>query len=52
MVQFNDSRDDPHLMTYVRMTAVSWACHIDYEDCVKNSVQLYRSWMQDPDNLE
>ncbi|XP_069952146.1 aminopeptidase N [Cherax quadricarinatus] len=49
-VGFEDNPNDPHLETYKRVLALSNACHLDYEDCVQNSVSLFQQWMQNPSN--
>ncbi|XP_064106708.1 aminopeptidase N-like [Macrobrachium nipponense] len=49
-VGFDDDLDDPHLEQFKRVSAVSWVCKLGYEDCVTNSVNLYKAWMQNPTN--
>ncbi|XP_069952147.1 aminopeptidase N [Cherax quadricarinatus] len=49
-VGFEDNPSDPHLEKYKRVLALSNACHLDYQDCVQNSVSLFQKWMQNPNN--
>ncbi|KAK7083143.1 hypothetical protein SK128_001738 [Halocaridina rubra] len=49
-VGFEDNLNDPHLDQLTRVTAVTWACKLDYSDCVSKSVALYTSWMANPSN--
>ncbi|XP_018019816.1 aminopeptidase N [Hyalella azteca] len=47
-VGFDDNPDDPQLEQIKRVLAVDWACHLEYEDCVSRSVDLYNQWMASP----
>lgn len=49
-VGFADNVNDPHLSQYKRVRALRWACDLDYEDCIQNSVSLFNQWMQNPAN--
>ncbi|XP_042234819.1 aminopeptidase N-like [Homarus americanus] len=49
-VGFEDNVNDPHLDQFKRVRAVSWACKLNYKDCVDNAVSLFRQWMQNPVN--
>ncbi|KAK8734043.1 hypothetical protein OTU49_017450, partial [Cherax quadricarinatus] len=47
-VGFQNSINDPHLEQFKRVMALAWACNLEYQDCVNNSVSLYQKWMQNP----
>ncbi|KAA0203273.1 hypothetical protein HAZT_HAZT008388 [Hyalella azteca] len=47
-VGFVDDVNDPQLEQKKRVLAVDWACHLEYEDCVTRSVELYNQWMSSP----
>ncbi|XP_064115925.1 aminopeptidase N-like [Macrobrachium nipponense] len=49
-VGFEDSHDDPLLSQYKRQQALSWACMLEYQDCLNKSVELYHTWMAHPEN--
>ncbi|XP_071539736.1 aminopeptidase N-like isoform X8 [Panulirus ornatus] len=49
-VGFEDNLNDPLLEQYKRVEALSWACNLDYQDCVHNSVSLFQQWMDNPAN--
>ncbi|XP_068228252.1 aminopeptidase N-like [Palaemon carinicauda] len=49
-VGFDDDLSDPHLDQFKRVSAVTWVCGLGYDDCVANSVSLYKAWMQNPTN--
>ncbi|KAF2365595.1 Peptidase M1 membrane alanine aminopeptidase N-terminal [Trinorchestia longiramus] len=47
-VGFDDNADDPQLEQKKRVLAVDWACHLEYDDCVTNAVDLFDQWMATP----
>ncbi|XP_042228344.1 aminopeptidase N-like [Homarus americanus] len=49
-VGFADNWQDPHLQQYKRVLALSWACKLQHQDCVDNSVSLFHQWMLNPAN--
>ncbi|KAL0271356.1 UNVERIFIED_CONTAM: hypothetical protein PYX00_008471 [Menopon gallinae] len=51
-IGFRDDMKDPQLVIYKRIYILSWACALGHEDCVKNSVKLFKDWMlsKDPDS--
>ncbi|XP_069952144.1 aminopeptidase N isoform X2 [Cherax quadricarinatus] len=49
-VGFQDNINDPHLEQLKRVKALTWACNLEYQDCVNNSVSLYQKWMENPSN--
>lgn len=49
-VGFMDNLSDPHLDQFKRVKALRWACRLQLQDCVDNSVKLFNQWMQNPSN--
>lgn len=47
-VGFQDSTTDPHLDQYKRVKVLKWACRLDHQDCVAQSVNLFKQWMMNP----
>jgi len=49
-VGFNENASDPHLVTFARGDALTWACRLGNTDCIQNSKTYYAAWMNDPNN--
>lgn len=47
-VGFQDSPTDPHLDQRKRVKVLQWACKLGHEDCVTQSVNLFKQWMMNP----
>ena len=50
-VGFQDNLADDHLDQYKRVRAVAWACDLKYQDCIDNSLKLFKEWMANPTNF-
>lgn len=51
-VTSDQDNDDP-LLAYKRIDITTFACRMGYEDCVDESLSLFKDWMDtaDPDNF-
>ena len=49
-IGFQDSVADPHLDQFKRVKMLKWACKLGHEDCVSQSVSLFKQWMMNPQN--
>ncbi|KAF2365596.1 Peptidase M1 membrane alanine aminopeptidase N-terminal [Trinorchestia longiramus] len=47
-VGFEDNPNNSHDVQKKRVIAVTWACALEYEDCVSNATALYANWMANP----
>ncbi|XP_063887402.1 aminopeptidase N-like [Scylla paramamosain] len=47
-VGFQDSPTDPHIDQSKRVKMLKWACKLGHEDCVTQSVSLFKQWMMNP----
>ena len=48
-VTFFQRPDDDLQTQRLRPEAVKWACHWEHDDCVNNSLILFKQWMTTPD---
>lgn len=46
-VGFEILEDDEHLTKLIRVTALTWACNFNHEQCLASASSLFRSWMDD-----
>lgn len=46
----NQPGDDLHTQL-LREEVVRWACRLDHEACIRNSIRLFQQWIEDPDNF-
>ena len=51
-VKFNESSSDAHLLTFLRSSALDWACRLGNADCIQNSRNYFTAWMNNPTNDE
>ncbi|KAG0718922.1 Aminopeptidase Ey [Chionoecetes opilio] len=47
-VGFQDSPTDPHLQQFKRVKMLKWSCKLGHQDCVQQSVSLFKQWRMNP----
>ncbi|KAG0728778.1 Endoplasmic reticulum aminopeptidase 1 [Chionoecetes opilio] len=47
-VGFQDSLTDPHLQQFKRVKMLKWTCMLGHQDCVQQSVSLFKQWRMNP----
>lgn len=50
VVGFQESPTDSHLDQYKRVKMLQWACKLGHQDCVTQSITLFKLWMMNPKN--
>lgn len=45
---FVEKSSDDQLLIYKRVEAVSYACKLGYEDCIRNAVNQFQNWKFTP----
>lgn len=43
-LEFEEKEDDTQVTLLHRVSVVTWACRLGLEDCVKNSIDLFRKY--------
>lgn len=47
---WRDQPSDFWLLSKLRTIAIKLACHLDHQDCIENSINLYKEWMKNENN--